>query len=51
MDINDIKNHINNKSRLIGVDMGSKRVGLSISDENKKIATTLKQVNYEKSQI
>ncbi len=37
MDINDIKNHINNKSRLIGVDMGSKRVGLSISDENRKI--------------
>ena len=36
MDINDIKNHINNKSRLIGVDMGSKRVGLSISDENRK---------------
>ena len=47
MDINDIKNHINNKSRLIGVDMGSKRVGLSISDENRKIATPLKTVNYE----
>ena len=47
MDINDIKNHINNKSRLIGVDMGSKRVGLSISDENRKIATPLKTINYE----
>ena len=46
MDINDIKNHINNKSRLIGVDMGSKRVGLSISDENRKIATPLKTINY-----
>ena len=45
MDINDIKNHINNKSRLIGVDMGSKRVGLSISDENRKIATPLKTIN------
>ena len=51
MDINDIKNHINNKSRLIGVDIGSKRVGLSISDENRKIATPLKTVNYENIQI
>ena len=51
MDINDIKNHINNKSRLIGVDMGSKRVGLSISDENRKIAAPLKTVNYENIQI
>ena len=50
MDINDIKNHINNKSRLIGVDMGTKRVGLSISDENRKIATPLKAVNYENIQ-
>ena len=50
MDINDIKNHINNKSRLIGVDMGSKRVGLSISDENRKIATPLKTINYENIQ-
>ena len=51
MDIKDIKNHINNKSRLIGVDMGSKRVGLSISDENRKIAIPLKTVNYENIQI
>ena len=51
MNINNIKNHINNKSRLIGVDMGSKRVGLSISDENRKIATPLKTVNYENIQI
>ena len=46
MNINDIKNHINNKSRLIGVDMGSKRVGLSISDENRKVATPIKTINY-----
>ena len=51
MNINDIKNHINNKSRLIGVDIGSKRVGLSISDENRKIAVPLKTVNYENIQI
>ena len=51
MNINELKKHINNKSRLIGVDMGSKRVGLSISDENRKIATPLKTVNYENIQI
>ena len=51
MEINDIKNHINNKSRLIGVDMGSKRVGLSISDENRKIAIPLKTINYLSIQI
>ena len=51
MNISDIKNHINNKSRLIGVDMGSKRVGLSICDENRKIATPLKTINYKNIQI
>ncbi len=51
MNIDDIKKHINNKSRLIGVDMGSKRVGLSISDENRKIAIPLKTINYENIQI
>ena len=50
MDINDIKNHINNKSRLIGVDIGSKRVGLSISDDNRKVATPLKTINYDNIQ-
>ena len=47
MNINELKKHINNKSRLIGVDMGSKRVGLSISDENRKISTPFKTINYE----
>ena len=51
MNIEEIRNHINNKSRLIGVDMGSRRVGLSISDENRKIATPLKTINYENIQI
>ena len=51
MNIDEIKKHISNKSRVIGVDMGSKRVGLSISDENRKIATPLKTVNYENIQI
>ena len=51
MDINELKKHINQKSRLIGVDMGSKRVGISISDENRKIATPFKTINYENIQI
>ena len=51
MDINELKQHINEKSRLIGADMGSKRVGLSISDENRKIATPLKTVKYESIQL
>ena len=50
MDINELKKQINNKSRLIGVDMGSKRVGLSISDENRKIAIPLKTINYDNIQ-
>ena len=51
MDINELKKQINNESRLIGVDMGSKRVGISISDENRKIATPFKTINYENIQI
>ena len=51
MNIDNIKKHINNKSRLVGVDMGSKRVGISISDENRKIATPLKTINYENIQV
>jgi len=47
MDITELKKLINDKFRLIGVDIGSKRVGLSISDENGKIATPLKTINYE----
>ena len=51
MDINELKKQINNESRLIGVDMGSKRVGISISDEYRKIATPFKTINYENIQI
>ena len=50
MDINELKKHLNSKSRLVGVDMGSKRVGISISDENRKIATPFKTINYDNIQ-
>ena len=46
MEITEIKKILNTKSRLIGVDMGTKKVGISISDENRKIATALKTVDY-----
>ena len=47
MEITELKKILNTKSRLIGVDMGSKKVGISISDENIKIATALKTVDYK----
>ena len=46
MEITELKKILNTKSRLIGVDMGAKKVGISISDENMKIATALKTVDY-----
>ena len=46
MEITELKKILNTKSRLIGVDMGVKKVGISISDENRKIATAFKTVDY-----
>ena len=39
LDIEDFKKKINEKSRLMGIDPGKRRVGISICDENRKIAT------------
>ena len=44
--IDELKVQLNNKSRLIGIDMGTKRIGVSICDENRKIATPYKTVDY-----
>ena len=46
MEITELKKILNTKSRLIGVDMGTKKVGISISDENRKIATPLKTIDF-----
>jgi putative Holliday junction resolvase len=43
--IEELKLKINKNSRLIGLDLGSKRVGVAICDEKKLIATPLKTVN------
>ncbi len=45
--INELKQQLDNKSRLIGIDMGTKRIGISICDENRKIATPFKTIDYE----
>ena len=44
--IDELKVQLDNKSRLLGVDMGSKRIGVSISDENRKIATPFETIEF-----
>ena len=47
---NDFKTIIGSKSRLIGIDPGSKNIGIAICDENQTVATPLKSIkrnNFE----
>ena len=46
--IDEFKKKYSTRSRLLGVDLGSKRIGLSICDENQKIATPFKTINKNK---
>ena len=49
LDIEEFKKKLDKKSRLMGIDPGKKRIGVAISDENKKIATpytTIVKKNY-----
>ena len=39
--INEFKNKLSSGSRLLGIDLGTKRIGIAISDYNQKIATPL----------
>ena len=48
LDIEDFKKSIGNKSRLLGIDPGKKRIGLAISDEDKLISTPLKTILKKK---
>ncbi|MDA9234190.1 Holliday junction resolvase RuvX, partial [Candidatus Pelagibacter sp.] len=41
----EFKKKQTNKTRLIGLDLGSKRIGVSISDEKQLIATPFKTIN------
>jgi putative Holliday junction resolvase len=43
--IEDFKIKHSNKVRFIGLDLGSKRIGVSISDEKQSIATPFKTIN------
>ena len=44
--IDELKVQSDKKSRLLGVDMGTKRIGISICDENRKIATPLETIEF-----
>ena len=44
--IEKLKLKIDNNSRLLGLDIGSKRIGISICDDKRTIATPLKTVNF-----
>ena len=43
--IEDFKKKQTSKTRLIGLDLGSKRIGVSICDESQSIATPYKTIN------
>ncbi len=45
--IEEFKNKITKKSRLIGLDLGSKRIGLAICDDQQSIATPFKTIERE----
>ena len=46
--INEFKNKLSNGSRLLGIDLGTKRIGIAISDYNQKIATPLQTLDKSK---
>ena len=50
LSIDEFRRNIGNNSRLLGIDPGSKNVGIAICDENKKVATPLKIIQKSKFQ-
>ncbi len=46
--INEFKNKLSSGSRLLGIDLGTKRIGIAISDYNQKIATPLQTLGKSK---
>ena len=46
--IDEFKKKLSNGSRLLGIDLGTKRIGISISDYNQKIATPLQTLEKSK---
>ena len=45
--IDEFKNKIAKKSRLLGLDLGSKRIGVAICDDHQSIATPFRTINKE----
>ena len=45
--IDEFKNKITKKSRLLGLDLGSKRIGVAICDDHQSIATPFITINKE----
>ena len=45
--IDEFKNKITKKSRLLGLDLGSKRIGVSICDDRQSIATPFRTLKKE----
>ena len=45
--IEEFKNKITKKSRLIGLDLGSKRIGIAICDDKQSIATPFKTIQKD----
>jgi putative Holliday junction resolvase len=43
--IEEFKKNQSDKTRLVGLDLGSKRIGVSISDDRQSIATPFKTIN------
>ena len=48
LSIDEFKTSIGNNSRLLGIDPGSRNIGLAVCDENKKVATPLKVLQKSK---
>ena len=46
--INEFKKKLSSGSRLLGIDLGTKRIGIAISDYNQKIATPLQTFDKSK---
>ena len=45
--IEEFKNKFTKKSRLLGLDLGSKRIGVAICDDRRSIATPFRTINKE----
>ena len=46
--IDEFKNNLSSGSRILGIDLGTKRIGIAISDYNQKIATPLQTLDKSK---